>query len=55
VININEAREIADDDLARRMRDLEAGKTPECPAHGYAVWARGLDGEYCIAERILIR
>jgi len=46
VINLNEAREIAHDDLAG-----DKGQ----PARTYAVWARGLDGEYCIAARISIR
>ncbi len=53
VVSINEAREIADSNMAGRMRDLEAGGEPACP-EGYAVWAQGLNGEYRIAERISI-
>ncbi|MCW5982446.1 MAG: hypothetical protein KIT09_30445 [Bryobacteraceae bacterium] len=45
VISINEAREVADDDLRRRMRELEAGGEPMCP-ESYVVWAMGLEGEY---------
>lgn len=45
VISVNEAREIAGDDMRRRMRDLDAGKTPACP-ESYVVWARGIEGKY---------
>ena len=53
VVSINEAREIADSNMAGRMRALEAGQEPACPL-GYAVWAIGLDGDYRVAERISI-
>jgi hypothetical protein len=51
VISIAEAREIAQDDLRRRMRDLEAGGDPPCPEQ-YVVWARGIDGAYHVAARL---
>jgi hypothetical protein len=51
VATINEAREIARDDMARRMRRLEGGSEPTCPAT-YKVWARDYQGEYAIACQI---
>jgi hypothetical protein len=42
---INEAREFAAADLAARMRRLERGEEPECPAC-YKLWAQGVDGRY---------
>ncbi|MFZ5792530.1 MAG: hypothetical protein ACOY3L_17710 [Pseudomonadota bacterium] len=51
VISIAEARGIAQDDLRRRMRDLEAGGDPPCPEE-YVVWARGIGGAYQVAARL---
>jgi hypothetical protein len=50
VSTINEAKEVAESDLAGRMRDLHHGKTPICP-YEYKVWARGIDGDYIIAAK----
>ena len=41
---IGEAREIAASDMRVRMRDLERGKTPACPAV-YTLWSRDHYGE----------
>ena len=49
VSTIDEAREIAENDLRLRMRDLERGKTPFCP-EVYKVWAHGVDGYAVAAE-----
>jgi hypothetical protein len=51
VANVGEAREIASDDMASRMRRLEHGESPLCP-WVYKVWARGIDGEHRIACEI---
>ncbi len=51
VISIAEARLLAEDDLRRRMRDLEAGGDPACPEQ-YVVWARGIGGAYHVAARL---
>jgi hypothetical protein len=51
VANVGEAREIASDDMASRMRRLEHGESPLCP-YEYKVWARGIDGAYRIAYQI---
>ena len=44
VVSIDEGREIAQDDLRRRMRQLEHGNDPGFCPYWYKVWARGLDG-----------
>lgn len=49
VSTIAEAREIAQQDLGRRMQQLDRGDEPFCPAI-YRVWARGLDGYVVAAE-----
>ena len=51
VASINEAREVAANDLRNRCRDLEGGGEPMCP-YEYKVWARGIDGEYKTLARI---
>ena len=51
VISIAEARLLAEEDLRRRMRDLEAGGDPACPEQ-YVVWARGIGGAYQVAARL---
>ena len=48
VANVDEAREIASEDMASRMRRLEHGESPLCP-YTYKVWANGIDGDYRIA------
>jgi hypothetical protein len=48
VANVGEARELASDDMASRMRGQEHGDTPLCP-FSYKVWARGVNGEYRVA------
>jgi hypothetical protein len=45
VTTIREAREIAEGDMRRRMRRLDKGSDPMCPAR-YQVWAQGLEGGY---------
>src|SRR5947209_18963307 len=45
VVSINEAREIAASDMRARMKVLERGGEPTCPAR-YVVWAHGSDGSY---------
>jgi hypothetical protein len=54
VASINEAREIAEDDLHRRMGLLESDQDPGLCPYEYKVWARGLDGGYCIATTISV-
>jgi hypothetical protein len=49
----DEASELARDDMARRMRSLEAGGEPACPA-AYKLWTRGFDGAYQVAAEIAI-
>lgn len=50
VETIREAREIAASDMRGRMRSLELGAEPLCPAR-YLVWARSVSGEYAeVAE-----
>jgi hypothetical protein len=39
---------VASEDMASRMRRLERGDEPLCPAL-YKVWARGVDGEQRVA------
>jgi hypothetical protein len=51
VVSISEAREIADSDRRRRMKQNDRGTRQPVPTH-YTVWARGLEGTYCIARRI---
>jgi len=50
VLNINEAREIADSNIAWRRRKLETKLTGLKLEHAlpqaYVVWARGLEGDY---------
>jgi hypothetical protein len=50
VSTIREGREIADNDMRRRMARLEQGSEPMYPAR-YLVWAQGDGGEYAaVAE-----
>jgi len=50
VININEGREIAQDDLRRRLRLLERDADPGLCPYCYKIWARGIDGVRVAAE-----
>jgi hypothetical protein len=49
---INEAKELAKDDLGRRMRRLERGDDPGLCPYTYRVWAQGIDGDYRVAFEI---
>ena len=49
---ISEAKEIAQSDLAGRMRRLERGDDPGLCPYEYKVWVPGIDGDYCIAATI---
>ena len=49
---INEAKELAESDMRARMRSVDKGSDAGiCPAR-YKLWARGLDGDYRIANVI---
>ena len=48
VATINEACEIASVDMVRRMKSLENGGEPTCPAI-YKVWSRNRNGDYSIS------
>jgi hypothetical protein len=52
VSSIDEAREIAANDLCGRMKHLERGGEPACPER-YAVWAQGSDGSYRQVKEIM--
>ena|ERR1035437_9181132 len=52
VISVNEAIEVAQGDMRRRMKQLERGGTPACPEE-YVVWARGVDGDCKVAKRFM--
>lgn len=45
VSSLDEARWMATEDMARRMRELEKSHEPMCPAV-YRVWARGASGAF---------
>jgi hypothetical protein len=49
-VNINEAKELAQDDMRSRMRAVENGTDTEgfCP-YEYKLWARGLGGLLAVA------
>ena len=49
---ISEATEIAQSDMAGRMRRLERGDDPGLCPYEYKVWAQGIDGNYLIAATI---
>jgi hypothetical protein len=50
VSTIREGREIAANDMRRRMRQVDGGGDPLCPSR-YTVWAQGATGEYAtVAE-----
>src|SRR5450432_2414357 len=47
VNTVGDARELAEDDMRCRTRDLERGGTPSCP-EVYKIWSRGYRGEYAV-------
>ena len=47
IASINEAREMAADDMRARMRNLEKGGAPSCPEI-YKVWSRDYEGRYAV-------
>ena len=49
---INEAKELAADDLRRRRERLERDEDPGLCAYSYKLWARGTDGEFRVACEI---
>jgi hypothetical protein len=49
---ISEAKEIAESDLRGRMDRLERGDDPGICPYTYKLWARGIDGDYCVACEI---
>jgi hypothetical protein len=49
VSTINEAKEIAESDLAGRMRRVERNQDAGLCPHQYKVWAQGIDGDYIVA------
>ena len=49
---ISEAKAIAESDLRGRMRSIERGEEAGlCPTR-YKLWARGIDGDYRLAQEI---
>ena len=51
VSTISEAIEIAGQDFARRLKDLDRGGEPMCP-ETYKVWSRDYDGRYALVSEI---
>jgi hypothetical protein len=49
--SVREARQIAANDMRRRMHRLDQGGDPMCPAR-YVVWAQGARGEYATVAEI---
>jgi hypothetical protein len=49
--SMREARQIAANDMRRRMHRLDQGSDPLCPAR-YVVWAQGSRGEYAAVAEI---
>ena len=52
VSTINEAKELAADDLRRRRERLERDEDPGLCPYAYKLWARGTDGEFRVACEI---
>ncbi len=52
VSTINEAKELAADDLRRRCERLERDEDPGLCPYAYRLWARGTDGEFRAACEI---
>jgi hypothetical protein len=51
-ISIREAREIAESDMASRIRKLERNDEPGLCPFVYRLWARGINGDYRVAIEI---
>ena len=49
---ISEAQEVADSDFRDRMRRLERDEDAGLCPTTYKLWARGVDGAYCLACEI---
>src|ERR1019366_9199155 len=49
---ISEAREVAESDFRSRMRRLERDDDAGICPTTYKLWARGVDGTYCLACEI---
>jgi hypothetical protein len=49
---INEAKELAADDLHRRRERLERDEDPGLCPYAYKLWARDIDGEFRVACEI---
>jgi len=47
---IREAMQIADEDLQGRLRRLEGDEDPGLCPYVYKLWARGVEGTYCLAQ-----
>ena len=52
VSTINEAKELAADDLRRRRERLERDEDPGLCPYSYKLWARGTDGGFRVACEI---
>ncbi|MGA7413937.1 MAG: hypothetical protein WBW33_25900 [Bryobacteraceae bacterium] len=52
VSTINEAKELAADDLRCRRERLERDEDPGLCPYAYRLWARGTDGEFRVACEI---
>lgn len=52
ISTLREARELAADDLRRRMGRLDAGQEPACPVV-YKVWTRTSTGSYAVASELM--
>jgi hypothetical protein len=50
---INEAKELAESDLRGRRRRLDRGDDPGICPYTYKLWARGVDGDYRLAQEIV--
>ncbi len=52
VTTINEAKELATDDLRRRRGRLERDEDPGLCPYCYTLWARGIEGDFRVALQI---
>jgi len=53
VVSVDEGREIAQSDLARRMRLVERDQDAGICPYYYKIWAAGIEGSYCVAAQLL--
>jgi hypothetical protein len=51
VTSINEACEMAENNMQVRMRNVENGGDAACP-ESFVIWAQGIEGEYIVLRRI---